>query len=58
MLAAIADGELAERRLASLRKLDREVEGAEARPEPTGASGRSVRARAADRAYRRGDDDD
>lgn len=57
VLAAIADGELAERRLASLRKLEREVEGAEARPEATGASGRSVRARAADRAYQRGDDD-
>ncbi len=58
VLAAITEGELAPRRLSSLRKLEREVEGAEARPEPTGASGRSVRARAADRAYLRGGDDD
>lgn len=56
--AALAAGELEARRLDSLRKLEREVTDAGARPEPTGRSGRSVRERAADRAYRRGDDDD
>ena len=57
--AAVEDGELDLRRLDSLRKLEREVEEAEARraAASTGRRGRSVRERAASRAYQRGDDE-
>ena len=58
---AVASGDLDGRRLDSLLKLEREVEEAEARraAATTGRRGRSVRERAASRAYRqRGEDDD
>jgi ribosome biogenesis GTPase len=56
--AAVESGELDARRLESLRKLEREVEEAEARRSAasSGRRGRSVRERAASRAYDRGDD--
>ena len=58
---AVESGELDARRLESLRKLEREVEEADARraAASTGRRGRAVRERAASRAYRqRGDDED
>jgi ribosome biogenesis GTPase len=57
--AAVQDGGLDPRRLDSLRKLEREVEEAEARRAagPAGPRGRSARERAASRAYQRGDED-
>lgn len=56
---AVESGDLDARRLESLRKLEREVEEAEMRRAAAapGRRGRSVRERAAARAYRRGDDE-
>ncbi len=57
---AVAAGELDARRLESLRKLEREVEEAEARraAATSGRRGRSVRERAASRAYQQHGDDE